>query len=288
MEGSPGVLVWWGILIGISLANLVLWTLVAGKTLRDERAADPGTARARRRHLALSAIFALGCAFRSVLPRAEAARICLLESAVSSATITRSVATVAELCFAAQSALLLADAARAKGDRFAAVVARLIVPFIAMAEIFSWYSALTANYLGSVLEESTWALTATLIVLALLRLFRRFDGFRRAVLTTFLVAAGAYVLFMSRVDVPMYWARWRAGEARGRRYFSLAEGWRDAGSRSVVTRRWEDWVEEMPWMTLYFSVGVWFSIGCVRAPRFQGEGPGPLAVVERRFDPETS
>jgi hypothetical protein len=33
-----------------------------------------------------------------------------------------------------------------------------------------------------------------------------------------------------------------------------------------MTRAWRDWVDEMPWMSLYFTAGVWISIALVRAP----------------------
>jgi hypothetical protein len=33
----------------------------------------------------------------------------------------------------------------------------------------------------------------------------------------------------------------------------------------VVTHRWVDWKEEIPWMSLYFSAGVWVSIGVAQA-----------------------
>jgi hypothetical protein len=62
----------------------------------------------------------------------------------------------------------------------------------------------------------------------------------------------------------MYFRRWRADEARGRTYLSLADGVRDASFRVLVTRRWEPWHEEVAWMTLYFSSGVWISIWLVR------------------------
>ena len=36
-----------------------------------------------------------------------------------------------------------------------------------------------------------------------------------------------------------------------------------------VTHRWEDWKQEMPWMSLYFSVAVWFSISFMRLPKIE-------------------
>jgi hypothetical protein len=82
----------------------------------------------------------------------------------------------------------------------------------------------------------------------------------------------AYVFFMFLVDVPMYWGRWLADEARGRHYMSLAQGLLDVSSRWVVSHRLEDWQSEMVWMSLYFSVAVWLSIALIHAP-----------VPERRF-----
>ena len=57
--------------------------------------------------LFLSAAYVFGCAFRSFLPRADIQRICLFDTWLSSATVGRSVATVAEICFAAQWAIIL-------------------------------------------------------------------------------------------------------------------------------------------------------------------------------------
>ena len=64
----------------------------------------------------------------------------------------------------------------------------------------------------------------------------------------------------------MYWARWRADEAQGRDYLSIAAGWVDV-RRWTVSRRWEDWKNEVPWMSLYFTFGVWSSLWLAYASR---------------------
>jgi hypothetical protein len=167
-----------------------------------------------------------------------------------------------------QCALVLGAAAGATGARGARVVAWLAVPTIALAECFSWYTTLTTNFVGSVFEESLWATTGALVGLAFLAVSRRFRDAERRYATAVGVIALAYVAFMCTVDVPMYRARHRRDEAAHRPYLGLLEGVRDATRRRVVTRRWNDWREEMPWMSLYFSVGVWLSIALVRHPRF--------------------
>ena len=51
-----------------------------------------------------------------------------------------------------------------------------------------------------------------------------------------------------------------AVDDESRRYLTIAEGFHDSAVRWVVTHQWRDWREEIPWMTIYFSVGVWMSL----------------------------
>jgi hypothetical protein len=119
-----------------------------------------------------------------------------------------------------------------------------------------------------VIEESTWAVTSTIMIVGFALSLPHYGGFARRFMGAAIVLNVAYVTFMCRVDVPMYWSRWRADQAGGRSYLTVAEGLPDSQRRRVVTRRWEDWRQEMPWMSLYFSAGVWMSLALVRAPRF--------------------
>jgi len=274
-ETSPGVIIWWVTLSVISVGNMVGLAVIAAGFARRRDTMPPRERAERRLQLALATVFVLGCAFRSFLPRAEGQRICLVGWWISSAMIARWVATVAELSLVTQYSLVLRRCARAAHASAAVAVSWLLVPLIAWAECCSWYTTLTTNFIGSVIEESTWAVTGTLIVLSFAWLLPRQTGVRRAFVAASVVINAAYVLFMVSVDVPMYWSRWKAGQASGAHYLTLGEGWMDAQQRRVVTRRWEDWHQEVPWMSLYFSVGVWISLALVRAPRFEGQ---PLTV----------
>jgi hypothetical protein len=64
----------------------------------------------------------------------------------------------------------------------------------------------------------------------------------------------------------MYVTRFRADQASGLAYLSLGEGFHAAATQWKVTGAFEDWREEMPWMSLYFSVCVWLSIALARVP----------------------
>ena len=273
LDSSPVVLAWWIALSAISLVNITAWVVVAVALARRKPTLEPEEYAARRLQLALAAVFVAGCAFRSWLPRAEGQRICLYDSWISSAMIARWVATVAELSLVTQWSLVLRQYGRAAGARGVVAASWLPVPFIAFAEVNSWYTTLTTNFIGSVVEESTWAVTGTLIVVCFLWLLPRQTGARRRFVAFAIALNAVYVAFMVSVDVPMYLSRYRAGQAAGGRYLSLAEGWTDSSQRRVLTRRWEDWRQEMPWMSLYFSVGVWISIGLVCAPRAVDSDP---------------
>lgn len=266
---------WWAALVAIACVNVVAWALVARHARRRLRA-DAETWWERRPHVWLSGAFVLGCAFRSVVPRADVQRICLHDMWLSNVAVGRSVATIAELCFMAQLSLYLRETGRATGDRLAVGLSRAILPVIAVAETCSWYAVLTTNYLGNVLEESLWALAASLLLAGGFSLYPRARALVKATLGACMVFAAAYVAFMVRVDVPMYLARWRADTAAGRRYLSLGEGLQDLLTRWVPTWRWGDWHDEIPWMTLYFSLAVWMSIGLVVAPRQERRAGQPV------------
>jgi hypothetical protein len=268
LRDAPAPVLVWTIGLGLmGVLNLWLWRRVGAGLTRDEGDMAPGERGYRDRQLLFAATFTIGCAFRSIWPRADVQRIVLHDTFLSSVALGRAVATVAEMAFAAQWALLLRDAGRSLRIRAVTFLSSLLLPIIAVAEGWSWYAVLTTNFIGNVVEQSLWTGTS-LLVMAGLGLLWLAHPPRRRYLGSALTLLAAYFVFMCAVDVPMYWYRHRADEIAGRPYLSLAAGWGDAVRRRVVTYSVEDWREEIPWMTLYFSAGVWVSLSLVRAPRF--------------------
>jgi hypothetical protein len=279
---STGVIVWWSALCAVSVFNICGWRLSAAALAQRKATAEPADYLFQWRQLVLSAVYVFGCAFRSILPRADVQRIGLFDSWISCVFVGRSVATVAELCFIAQWALLLHRMAKEADSRPGVVVSWLVVPLIVLAEMCSWYGVLTTCYLGNAVEESLWAITASLVVVSFFTLWSRGSAGYRPFLAAAMVLGVAYVAFMCTVDVPMYVSRWLEDQATGREYLSLSQGLWDVRSRWTITYAWEQWRTEIPWMTLYFSVGVWCSIALVHLPRFEPNGRradrlGPLS-----------
>jgi hypothetical protein len=229
-----------------------------------------GAFRVRRWQLVLSAVYVLGCGFRSFFPVYDVPRIVLFDHWISSVAVGRSVATLAELCFVAQLAVLLNEISRAARSTVGVVTSWVIVPLIVVAESFSWYSVLTTANIGHVVEESLWGLAVAMLVASVASMYPRCRSERRPLLIGWCAAGIAYVAYMAMVDVPMYWARWIADEAVGRHYMTVAQGFLDVSTRWVVTHSWNAWKTEVIWMSLYFSVAVWFSISLVHAPEPEG------------------
>lgn len=260
---GESVLSWWACLEAIAMLNIVAWALSANR-LDPVGGADRRSM--RRLQLGLSAGYVFGCAYRSFFPVFDVQRLVLVDSWLSSVLVGRSVATVAELCFAAQWALVLHTLATRAGHRPIQRIAALLLPLIVLAECCSWHAVLSTRNLGHVAEESLWALCAGLLALGLWWLRTHVAREWRGVLVLTAALALGYVAYMAFVDVPMYWARASAELARGHQGLDLVQGVADAGSRWVVSHRWADWQSEWVWMTLYFSVAVWLSIALANAP----------------------
>ncbi len=204
-----------------------------------------------------------GCAFRSFLPVIDIPRIALVDSRLSSVAVGRSVATMAELCFAAQWALLLHHIASLSGSPFGQTLSLAILPLIVSAEGCSWYAVLTTGQRAHAVENTLWGLSAALVVAAMLVIGPQRLAALNVPVIAWCLGGGAYVAFIFVYDVPMYWSRWLADQAQGHHYLSIADGWIDVRRRSRVSYRWEDWKNEVPWMSLYFTFGVWSSISLV-------------------------
>ena len=283
----PAPLRWWAALCIVTALNLGAWIVAAAVFRRRAPAPDSRAERLRRWQLPLSAVFVVVCGFRSVFPRADVQRICLHDSWLSSVVVGRSLATIAELCFIGQWAILVRALGESTRTRFAVVASWLLLPLIAVAECCSWYAVLTTRYVGNALEDSIWALTATLAIISAVAVWPRMEKRQRPLLGLGIVLGLAYVAFLCSVDVPMYVSRYLVDEAAGRHYLSLVQGLHDASLRWVVTDSWDAWRTEMPWMSLYFSVVVWVSIALIHVPRWGSAGASESTQVSlTRLTPE--
>lgn len=254
---------WWQFLCAAACCNVVFWVLAAATVRRRRPSLSADVYALSRSQLLLSGIYVFGCAYRSAFPLYDVGRISLFDSGLSSIVLGRSVATLAELSFVAQWALMLHYFAAKSGKSAVRVIALTLVPLIALAELCCWYAVITTANVGQVCEAILWTVTGALAVIGMWLLLPVSAGLQRRMLLTWSIAGFAYVVFMCCYDVPMYWSRWMTDQAHPRQFLGLIQGLVDATERRVVSYRWADWRGEMAWMSLYFSVAVWASISLV-------------------------
>ena len=241
---------WRWFLWGAALVNALAWGLAAWWF-----APNPDIEGTRRMLLWLSAIYVAGCAFRSLLPMIDVPRLCLSDTFVSRIFVGRSVATVAELAFVAQWAILMHEAGAA---RAAAAVFTMVV----VAEALSWLAVLTRNDAFHAAENALWTLAATVATVFLTSRWGYEGELGRRVIVITIASAALYIAFMSIYVVPMYARRWRGGGA----YLSLADGMRQVLGRCTVEHDWAHWRQDAAWLTPYFTVAVWSSIALAYVP----------------------
>ena len=87
---SNPVAIWWSFLVAVSVVNIAFWLLLYGYFRTANRRSG-----VLRVMVVLCAAYVFGCAFRSILPRADVQRICLFYMWLSSVVVGLSVAAVA-------------------------------------------------------------------------------------------------------------------------------------------------------------------------------------------------
>jgi len=250
----PRTVAWWQALSGIAVLNITLWFAA--------RNGAPDTLYAQRQ-LVLAGVFTFVCAYRTFLPRIDLERWVMVDSGWSSIFLGRAAATVAEVAFAGQCALLLHELASAAGLPFVATAAWGAIPLLALAQVFCWYSVLSLDHLGHAIEEAIWGATHAFIGLGLGACAYQLPATLGKVAFLGFLVEVCYVTFMFSVDVPMYLERARRSSGE---HLGPGAGLWDALNRRVPTRSWAVWRPETAWLTGYFSGAVWLSLAMVFVP----------------------
>jgi hypothetical protein len=243
---------WLGSLAALTAFNVGLWIWIARSVSRTPYV---------EAQLLLSAVYVGVCGFRSLFPRVDLERICFWDSWLSTILLGRTAATIAEVCFALQCVLFLERLSNISGEPWLSTGAHALVPLVIFAELCCWYAVLSLNHLGHAIEESLWALLMLILAAGFGTAALGSGGTLRVVLVAGCLVYGVGASLTMAFDVRMYFRRWKLGATGS--YLTLATGLRDSQLRRHPRLEWEIWREEAPWMTLYFSIGVWTSLAMV-------------------------
>ena len=245
--------IWWKFLCFTAVINIFIW--VAAIWMHSD---VQGFSYSQP---ILSGIYVMVCAFRSFYPRIDLERYCLFDTPISSVALGRTLATIAEICFSIQIALLIYDLGVLLDSSTILYTSYVIVPIIVFAQISCWYAALTLNHLWHGVEESAWVVMLLLAAGCFVAGFTTLEGVYRALMGIGLLSCIGSAYIMLFIDIPMYFSRKKNGSESGIKYLTIEEGIQDAVSRRVQTSDWDIWKKEAIWITPYFTVGVWLSIG---------------------------
>lgn len=266
---------WWASISAISIFNLLLWGKSADWIRREVSNNSTDDSYYMKVQLLLSLIYVTISAFRSIIPRADVQKIVLWNTYLSSIFVGRSVATIAELCFAFQIAYFLKYLSKKYDSLPVSILSNIVFPILFIAEFFSWYSVLSTNYIGNTIEESLWCLSGVVLLIVAMLLISKTKGIERFYFIAMGVFALSFVSFMILVDIPMYYNRYLEDTVSGKSYPDLMSGFINTNQNWYVTHKYTDWNGELAWMFLYFSVAVWVSIHMIRVPVY-------LKQIERK------
>ena len=246
---------WWKFLCFIAVINILAW-FVAISMYSDIQSFSYSQP-------ILSGIYVIVCAFRSFYPRIDLERYCLFDTPVSSVVLGRTCATIAEICFSIQCALLIFDLGILLDTPAITFIAYAIVPIIVLAQACCWYAALTLNHFWHGMEELAWVLMVLLAGGCFLTGFIMLSGIYQVLMGIGLLSCIGSAYIMLFLDIPMYFSRKEEGSRLGTKYLTIGQGIHDALSRRVQTSDWEVWKKEALWITPYFTFGAWLSIAMV-------------------------
>lgn len=221
--------------------------------------------------------YALICTVRTTFPKKDLARTCFFDTRLSYPLFGRAIATIAELCF---TKLLVSIFGKIFNDinkqqnnlsKISSKLIKIIFPTIILAQIFSWMGCLTKNNLWNATEESLWTFSFLILLVISISTYNNMfllenttkNESIKTFLLYFIFASVIYIGFMMWVDIPMYLNRSKKYK-HPKKKISLLGYVKDMAQCKKVTKSYNDWKDDMPWLTGYFTFAVWSSILMVK------------------------
>lgn len=270
---------WWYTMLGITVLNLVLLIATSTKQKKlaysDELVNPPLPQRERTLVRAGALVFTLVCGYRSVLPRIDVPRVCWFNVPLNWIVFGRAAATIAEVMWAMQMALVMRRLAISLGPGGvgslgqlavgrACRAAKMVVGMACLAECFSWTNLITGDNVFAVVEQGLWSLLFLTVGVGMSLLSRHV---RQKAFLVFGVLAIAMGVEQGYEAYGMYLVRFIADQKHHKAYNGFVEGIKRLASCSLpISHTSDTWFSDATWMTGYFSVGVWTSIWLSIAP----------------------
>ena len=143
-----------------------------------------------------------------------------------------------------------------------------MVFLISIAQIFCWIGIITQDPSYNAIEESLWTIFGFTIFVIYSVLYLNINNFNqtlkikklKSIIPIILISTLLYILFMTLNDVPMYIKRAKQSKDKNVQYNNLMDGIQSMKKCKKATSSFKEWKEDIPWLSLYFTLSVWGSI----------------------------
>ena len=239
--------IWWLSLTIISLINIYV-ILLQYKNSNNKKL------------FILAFIYVIVNAYRAIWPRIDIERICFFDTKLSTPLIGRFFATIAELCYIKLFIIVLKKIIiKTKYYNYYNVILNIVFICIVIAEILSWCGCLSKYQLFNAFEEILWALSAFIIIIICIFSHKDIKNNKyKNYLLIIAIFCIIYFIFMIFIDIPMYIKRNK--KIIINKKDSLKDQIKDMNKCYKITKNYNIWKEEIPWLSGYFSFGSWSAI----------------------------
>ena len=217
-------------------------------------------------------IYVLVCALRSIWPRVDGSGLCFYDNFISSPFFGRCCATVAEISFGLFLVNVTKIIFRYIGPfsvkNILSILNNSLVYIITIAQFFCWMGIISKDANYNAIEESLWTIFGSSKFIIYLILLLNINQLKQTkyvksikrILPYILIFSFSYIFFMVNIDVPMYLKRAKVNKKNNIKYNDFVDGVNTLTKCQKITKSYQDWKEDIPWLSLYFSLSVWASI----------------------------
>ena len=230
-------------------------------------------------------IFSIVCGIRAIWPTKYVEKTCFLKTKIYTPFIIRILATVAEIAYILLFVVVFLHIIKTihkftthKLDHLKPYI-YAVIPLILLAEGFSWLGSVTEYQFWNISEEVMWFISSIILIALSLYILSKIKTSSEPkvksiyyLLSVTVPIATLFAAFLALVDIPMYIRRFNRNniteikdiksffrDFENKHKINFNKRLDEMKKCQQVDNSLETWKEEIPWLTGYFTIGVWSS-----------------------------
>ena len=275
MENKQVVLGWWAFLVIISIFNIAFIIIY----MLSHKLTD------MQKPLLFALIFSIVCGIRAIWPTKYVEKTCFLKTKIYTPFIIRILATVAEIAYILLFVVVFLHIIKTihkftthKLDHLKPYI-YAVIPLILLAEVFSWLGSVTEYQFWNISEEVMWFISSIILIALSIYILSKIKTSSEPkvksiyyLLSVTVPVATLFATFLALVDIPMYIRRFNKNniteikdiksffrDFENKHKINFDKRLDEMKKCQQVDNSLDTWKEEIPWLTGYFTIGVWSS-----------------------------